>query len=127
MKTQTKLKHDKDCIYKIGPVDIGCSCGITQTEHTPLPWRYDNGTIAKNGDGYSLIAITLNKDEERRPSDDRSNCNARFIVQAVNNHENLLTTLKAVRVTLSDDENYEKFKDLYQAVDKAINNAENAV
>jgi hypothetical protein len=51
---------------------------------------------------------------------DEQMANAEFILRAVNAHEQMLKALKAVNISLIDDEHYQEFKELLLVVARAI-------
>lgn len=74
------------------------------TEHTPTPWRVEEGTDliwgacnpddqSSYGMGYPVIEGKIPRWKPYKPSMDEREANAAFIVKAVNNHDALVKDL----------------------------------
>jgi len=77
------------------------------SEHTPTPWRVEEGTDliwgACNPDdrttygmGYSIVQGKSGAWGARQPDMDEREANAAFIVKAVNNHDALVSVLEKI-------------------------------
>ncbi len=90
------------------------------TEHTPTPWRVEEGTdliwgacdpddLTSRGMGYSIVEGKPPHWKPYKPSRDEREANAAFIVKAVNNHEALVQALQALVDQVND---YERVNNL---------------
>jgi hypothetical protein len=99
--------------------------------HTPTPWRVEDGTTliwgkcdpddkTTYGMGYPVARLEHPYSSSRLPTPEEQDANAALIVNAVNNHADLLATLKAVRTLLHDEL-------LYRIDDRAVRSEADAV
>lgn len=91
------------------------------TNHTPTPWEVDGDEIrTPEPQGYLVARVTGETDQEACAT-------ARFIVRAVNAHEELLFALKMARRMLDtwdDDRDFPEWNEAKQVISQAIAKAE---
>lgn len=101
----------------------------TKTRHTPTPWEISYGADSLISDDGKIV-LTIHRhgpdtiQKKGHISIQEGHANAAFIMHAVNSHEKLLTALKAIRVSIGEDDMYTVFRDLYKTIDEAIKSAE---
>lgn len=84
------------------------------TEHTPTPWRVEDGTDliwgacnpddrSSYGMGYSIVEGKIPSWKPYKPDYDERAANAAFIVKAVNSHDMLVKVLEGIAEFCSTD------------------------
>lgn len=106
------------------------------TEHTPTPWRVEEGTDliwgacnpddqSTRGMGYSIAQGKSGSWGDRKPDMDEREANAAFIVKAVNNHDALTKAINNYLATFdrcggSESVSAEEFADRRQQMRVAV-------
>ncbi len=83
------------------PVEVKIMPAKSTTEsrtaaHTPTPWRHEDGEILAGTEGWCVVAQVIGADDLHCCEEDidlECKANAKFIVRAVNSHEQLVEAL----------------------------------